>query len=670
MTADPQIVYDEVNERQSVFHRRTFLLGGIAGVGVLALAGRLAQLQIVEAQRYSTLSASNQFNFRLRTPPRGRIVDRDGVAIASSRPDFRLLMRRDEVKDVPAALANLAQLIPISEARQAQLARQIKDSPRGAPVAVANDLTWDEFSRISVRAPELPGVIPDVGEARVYPMGGAFSHVIGYVSRVTEKDIDNADDPNDRLLLDPGFRIGKQGVEKALDTQLRGKPGFQKVEVDSVGRVIRYDPAGDIPATPGAEVQLTLDADIQQRALELFGAEAGAAVLMDCRTGDVLCMVSAPAFDPNAFVAGAPAPYYRQLASYDHKPLLDKALSATFPPGSTFKTLVAMACLENGYDPKTVHVCGKSFTMGGHIWHCDRAHGPLNMSQAIAASCDVYFYQAILTAGPDRVADLAKRFGIMELFDVGITGQHKGLVGDQAWKRKALAKSDPKWHPGDTVSMGIGQGYVNANPLQLCVQCARIANGDKAVTPRIVHSVGGREQPRTPFEDLGVDPAHTAFVRAAMKDVIYSPIGTLGETHSGDMGLGPNITWAGKSGTAQSHNYAGGIGQHGAVGNWSTRDHAWFIAFAPADAPRYAVSVLVEHGGWGASSSGPRARELLKLAIIKDPELRAQIEAPIPSEAQIATPPPPNVGPAKDPTLPVPVPADPAAVAAAASQTT
>lgn len=669
MTAEPQIVFDEVNERQGAFHRRTFLLGGFAGLGALALTGRLAQLQIVDAQRYSTMSASNQFNFRLRTPPRGRIVDRNGVAIAASRPDFRLLMRRDEVKDVPAALANLAQLIPISDARQASLARQIADSPRGAPVAVANDLTWEEFSRISARSPELPGVIPDVGEARVYPMGGAFAHVIGYVSKVTEQDIDNADDPNDRLLLDPGFRIGKQGVEKALDTELRGKPGFQKVEVDSVGRVIRYDPAGDIPATAGAEVQLTLDADIQQRALELFGPESGAAVMMDCRTGDVLCMASAPSFDPNSFVAGAPAPYYRQLATYDHKPLLDKALSATFPPGSTFKTLVAMACLEHGYDPNTIHSCGKYFSYGGHTWKCDKAHGPLNMWQAIAASCDVYFYQAILTAGPDRVADLAKRFGLMQTFDVGIPGQHKGLVGDTAWKRRAV-KNDKTWHPGDTVSMGIGQGYVAVNPLQLCVQCSRIANGTKAVTPRLVHSVGGREQPRPEFADLGVDPAHVQYVRNAMASVISWNRGTVGEVNKGDLGLGPNMSWAGKSGTAQSHAYGGGIGQHGAVGAWSGRDHAWFIAYAPADTPRYAVSVLVEHGGFGAGASAPRAKELLRLALIKDPELRSRIERPIGGDPQpAAAAPSPAAGPPMDPAPDLPVAPDQGAIAASAQAT-
>ena len=264
------------------------------------------------------------------------------------------------------------------------------------------------------------------------------------------------------------------------------------------------------------------------------------------------------------------------------------------------------------------------------------------------------------------MADLAKRFGLMQTFDVGIPGQHKGLVGNEEWKRRAV-KGDPRWHPGDTVSMGIGQGYVNVNPLQLCVQCSRIANGQKAVTPRLVHSIGGVEQPRSEFADLGIDPAHTAFVREAMKGVIYSPIGTVGSTRSGDLGLGPNMTWAGKSGTAQSPAYAGGIGQHGAIGSWVGRDHAWFIAYAPADAPRYAVSVLVEHGGFGATSSAPRAKELLRMALIKDPELRPRIEqgcAPAPP------PPQPDAGPATDPSLDLPVAPDQGAVDAASGVTT
>ena len=636
MSLEPSIYFDEVNARQGVFHRRSFLLGGFAGMGALALTGRLLDLQVVEAQKYSTLSTANQFNFRLRPPPRGLILDRNGVAIASNRPDLRLLMRRDEAKDVPGTLAALAQLIPISPEKQAQLAKEIAAAPRSSPVAVATDLTWEDFARVSVRAAELPGVTPEMGEARVYPFGGAFSHVVGYVSKVTEEDLEKAGDDPPPLLLHPGFRIGKQGVEKSLDLQLRGKPGAQKVEVDSVGRVIKEDPNGDVPSVPGDEVRMTLDADIQNRALQLFGAESGAAVVMDVRNGDVLCMASAPAFDPNQFVTGAPPAYYHALSDYDHKPLLDKALSATYPPGSTFKTLVSIACLEHGYDPRTVHACGKSWFWGGRVWHCDEAHGAITMSQAIKVSCDIYFYQAALTVGPDRIADVARRFGLGQTYDIGIPGQHRGLIPDTAYKRRAFPK-DPVWHPGETPSMGIGQGYVNVNPLQLCVQASRIANGVKAVTPRLIRSIAGKPQPDPQFADLSVDPQHVAFVRAAMRSVVNEPGGTVFNVHQNDLGL-PPITWAGKTGTAQSHGYAGGIGAHGAQGAWALRDHAWFIAYAPADAPRYALSMLVEHGGFGAQASAPRAHELMKTVLMKDPEIVAQVQAWRPGAPQPAPP--------------------------------
>jgi penicillin-binding protein 2 len=359
--------------------------------------------------------------------------------------------------------------------------------------------------------------------------------------------------------------------------------------------------------------------------MEIFGDESGAAVMMDCRNGDILCLYSGPSFDANRFVRGLTGAEYRALAQYDHKPLFNKALTATYPPGSTFKTMVALACLENGYDPATVHSCGKAWPWGGRVWHCDRAHGPLDLKGAIAQSCDIYFYQAALTVGPDKIAKVAREFGLGEIFDIGIPGQKKGLVPDTAYKRRAFPK-DPVWHPGETPSMGIGQGYVHLNPLQLCVQAARLANGKKALHPRLIKSIGGVERPSgAAWGDLPFSAAHIDFVRNAMAAVTVS--GTAAGL--GDMGLGP-FKMAGKSGTAQAFNYASGHGVHGRLGEWKYRDHAWFIAFAPIDEPRYAISVLVEHGGFGASTSGPRARELLRVAILKDPQLRAQIEKPLP----------------------------------------
>jgi penicillin-binding protein 2 len=366
--------------------------------------------------------------------------------------------------------------------------------------------------------------------------------------------------------------------------------------------------------------------------------------MMDCRTGDILCMASMPSFDPNAFVKGVPGKEYAALMAYDHKPLFNKALTATYPPGSTFKTMVALAALENGYDPATVHVCGKSWAWGGRVWHCDEAHGAQNLKGAIATSCDIYFYQCALAIGPDRIAKVAREFGLGQIFDIEVPGQKAGLVPDTAYKRRRF-KKDPVWHAGETPSMGIGQGYLNLNPLQLCVQAARLANGRKQLLPRLVKSVGGVERPAgSAVPDLPFKSEHIDFIRTAMVAVT-----TTGTAHAfGDLGLG-DIRMAGKTGTAQSRGYSGGTGVHDRNGAWALRDHSWFICYAPTDEPRYAMSLLVEHGGFGATSAAPRARQIMRVALLKDPEIRARIEKPLPlprdadtGRAPGAAPPPPT----------------------------
>ena len=634
----PAIFLNEVNEKQGAFHRRALLLQGFAGLGLAALGARLGYLQLIEAQRYEKLSASNQFNFKLTPPPRGVITDRNGAVLASNRPNFRLLYARDKGLDTPWTITELSHFVPLDEQRQARLLKELSHTPRRVPVVVAEDMSWEQFSAINVRAPELKGVTADMGEVRVYPYGGAFAHVIGYVAKVNKEDLEAAGENPDPILLHPGFRIGKQGVERAFDMDLRGKPGAQKVEVDANGHEVRQDPDGDIPAVPGKQIQLTLDADVQLRAEEVFGAESGAAVMMDVRNGDVLCMFSGPSFDSNRFVRGLSGAEYRALAQYERKPLFNKALTATYPPGSTFKTMVALAALEAGVDPKRTYVCNGSWYFG-RLWHCDAHHGVQDMKSAIATSCDIFFYQTALGLGPDRIAAVARKFGLGDIFDIGIPGQKKGLVPDTAYKRRAF-KKDPVWHPGETPSMGIGQGYTHLNPLQLCVMVSRIANGEKALHPRLIRSIGGVEQKGgAEWGDLTVDKGHLQFVREAMAAV--TTVGTAARVS--DLGLGP-IKMAGKTGTAQAYSYGGGRGAHGAVGEWRLRDHAWFVAFAPYDDPRYAVSVLVEHGGFGASAAAPRAREIMRVALLKDPEVRARIEHPLPERGiapEIQPPAPP-----------------------------
>jgi penicillin-binding protein 2 len=655
---EPAFFFSEVNERQGVFHRRAFLLGGVTGLGLLALGGRLVQLQVIETGRYKSLSENNQYNFRMILPPRGRVVDRNGVELAANRPNFRLLLLKDQTKNPQATLKLASEVIAIPPERQRQLLREVTEGPRFVPVSLADNLTWEEFSAISVRAPELPGLQPDMGEARVYPFGGAFAHVVGYVSKVTQEDLKKAGDNPDPMMLHPGFRIGKQGIEKSLDLQLRGKPGGQRVEVDSRGRAVREDPAGDIKPVPGAEVVLTLDADIQNRALEMFGENSGAAVMMDCRTGDVLCMLSAPSFDANAFVSGVPSADYRALATYDHKPLLDKSLSGLYHPGSTFKTMVSLAALEAGVDPDHTYTCTGAFAFGNHVFKCDKHHGTLNMHQAIVVSCDVFFYQTALAVGPDRIAEVARKFGLGQIFDIGVSGQKPGIIPDIAWKKAYMGKrhADTRWYPGETPSMGIGQGYTVVNPLQLCVMASRLANAKKLLNPRLIQSIGGVEQPSgAAVEDIPYNPDHVSFVRTAMASVANDAGGTA--YAAAKLGLGP-IKLAGKTGTAQTHDYGGSHGAHGAAGAWSLRDNAWFICFAPYDDPRYAMSVLVEHGGMGGLAAAPIAREVMRVALLKDPEVRKRIEQPMPMPAMdsnnlgsdAAPPPPTDIPGASGPT--------------------
>jgi penicillin-binding protein 2 len=628
--AEPAIFFEEVNERQGLFHRRAILLGGFAGLGFAALGGRLAYLQLFETQRYEKLATSNQFNFKLVPAPRGLIVDRNGAILAANRPNFRLLVAKDKGTDTEATLKTLAEFVPIDEARHKRLLREISNAPKRAPVSVMEDMSWEQFSAINVRAPELPNVTADMGEVRVYPHGGAFAHVIGYVAKVNKDDLTATGPNSDPIMLHPGFRIGKQGVEKALDLDLRGRPGAKKVEVDANGREVRHDEEGDIRAVPGKEVQLTLDVDIQNRALEVFGGESGGAVMMDCRTGDILCMMSAPSFDANRFVRGLTGAEYRALANYERKPLLDKCLSGLYPPGSTFKTMTALAGLQAGIDPEATVNCPGGMYFGGRFFHCHKkgGHGTQNMRDAIKNSCDTYFYSLALRIGPTRIAQVAREFGLGKTFDIGIPGQKKGTVPDPEWKKRYF-KNNPAqqpWWPGENLSYGIGQGYLQVNCLQLAVMTARLANGRKALNPRLIKSVGGKEWPRgSDVPDLPFPREHLDLVRGGMAAVTEA--GGTAFTAS-QLGLG-DILMAGKTGTAQVRNYDKG-GARGKGGPWRLRDHGLFVAFAPIDAPRYALAVVVQHGMGGSTAAAPRAREIMRVALLKDPELRARIEKPLP----------------------------------------
>lgn len=643
MSSEPSIFFSDVNERQGSFLRRTFVVGGLTALGGVALTGRLAQLQVIQAGQYATMASNNQFNFRLVPPPRGRILDRDGVVIAGNRPSFRVLVVRDETKDLDQTLDLLGRLLPDTMDRRRSIIREVNAAPRFSPVPVKSDLTWEEFARVNLYANELPGVMADMNEARYYPYGGAFAHVIGYVAKPNDRDIKAIEERGEKvpeILYNPGFRIGRQGVEKSFDADLRGEAGGNRVEVDARGRVVAEDVGGSKPAEPGKDVVLTLDADVQNRALEVYGEESGGCVVMDIRNGDILCMVSAPSFDPNLFVGGVPSRVYGALRDYERKPLLDKAIYGSFPPGSTFKMTTALALLDAGVNPAERVVCTGGYRYGNRTFRCWKrgGHGAMDMHNAIKNSCDTYFYHLCNRAGVDRIARVAEDLGLHRTYEIGIGGQSRGTMPSRAWKADYARRTrNPNpdaaiWYPGETLSVAIGQGAVSTTALQLAVMTARLANGRKAITPRLVKSVGGVERPAPDAgRDLPFSQEHLNIVRGGMAAVANDVTGTA--YRASQLGLG-DIQMAGKTGTAQSRDYRDGESRGPRNANWSRRDHALFVAFAPHDAPRYAIALIIQHApAGGAADAAPKAREIMKTVLLKDPDMRARIERPLPPEA-------------------------------------
>ena len=634
MSEQPSIVFNDINERQGAFQRRIFLIGGLIGFGLFALNARLAQLQIVQGETLKQKARANQYNYRLLPPPRGLIVDRHGKVIAGNRPSFRVLVIRNRIDDIDDTLDKLAYVLPQTERNRRKILRDINQSRRFVPTAVASDLSWDDFSRVNLYAAQIPGVVPDMGEVRVYYYGGAFSHVVGYVSKPSAKDLEAAaksQDPNvkkevDPLLLHPGFRIGKLGVEKAFDSVLRGKAGGQKIEVNSTGNIVTDDANDITPPIAGDEIMLSLDADIQTRALEVFGEDSGAAVMLDIHTGEVMCMASAPAFDANMFVSGISGKAYGLLRDYERIPLLDKAITATFAPGSTFKMATALALLAKGVDPTERVVCTGGYQFGNRRFSCHnkRGHGAQDMHNAIKNSCDVYFYHMCNRAGVDLIAETAGKLGLGKLFDFEIDGQKAGTIPTTAYKRAKFPK-DPEWHAGETLSVAIGQGYVTVNCLQLATYVARIANGHKAVEPTLIKKVGNQDLIKTRhYKDLGIPFEHIQIVREGMNAVSNDPTGTAFRNSQLDLGA---IKMAGKTGTAQVHSYDNATTRK--ANEWKKKDHGLFVCFAPYDQPKYALAVIVEHGVAGGRFAAPKAREIMRMALLKDPAMQRRIMQPL-----------------------------------------
>jgi penicillin-binding protein 2 len=604
-------------ERYRQLTRRTLMLGGLQAGMISLLVGRMYYLQVVESGRYKMLADDNRISMRLIAPSRGLIMDRAGIVIANNDQNFRALIVSEQTPDVDRTLGVLAGIIQLSPSEIERIRHDVARRRRFIPVTIRENLTWEQVSMIEVNAPDLPGVIIDVGEVRSYPLSDQASHLVGYVGAVSENELD---DDNPVLSL-PGFKIGKSGVEKTCDEDLRGTAGTSEMEVNAYGRTIRElsREAGE----RGKRVTLTIDSELQVAAHKrLLQERSAAAVIMDARTGAVYALASAPGYDPNIFSKGIPGDLWKSLLDDETTPLINKAIGGAYPPGSTFKLAVTLAGLESGAIGLDHTVtCNGTFQLGDHTFYCDAykngGHGTLNLTEGIAKSCDVYFYDVGNRTGIDHIAKVANLLGLGQRTGLDIPGEHSGTVPSTAWKRK---RYNEPWYAGETISCAIGQGQVSATPLQIATMVARLSSGGHAVVPHVTREISGEEAPRRDWPKIDFKPEHVEAVLAGMRAATDHGTGKSVQITE------PGMQMAGKTGTAQVHEYTLAEHDKSRIAHvegdlpWKLKNHAWFVGYAPEDNPRYVCAVLVEHAGqFGSQAAGPVAHDLLLLTQQRDP---------------------------------------------------
>ena len=571
------------------FTRRALVLGGAQVAIGAVLAGRMAYISIAQNERYSLLAESNRVNLTLMPPRRGWIVDRSGRPLALNRTAFRIDIIPDRIRDKPRVLGELQKLLALPDDEIQRISTEISKNAGYQPVQVAQNLSWDQFAAVSIRAPELPGVAPGQSFNRYYPTGAAVGHLLGYVGAASAKDYEKTKDP---LLILPGFKIGKDGLEKVMEPTLRGEPGAKRTEVTAGGKLVR-----DLATrtdVPGKTIRLTVDAGLQEYAARRLGNESGSVVVIDCLTGGILTMASMPSYDPNSFSDGIGNNEWKMLQADDHIPMLNKSLQGLYPPGSTVKPMAALAVLRAGVDPAETVFCGGGYRLGNRTFKCLGRHGSVNMTTAIMKSCNTYFYAMANRLGYDSIAPVAKMTGLGQEFDLPVASQRYGTVPDSAWK---MRKYNKEWSRSDSLNATIGQGYIIVSPLQLAVMSARIASG-RNLQPSLI--IG--QQPRAAL--LPFPPEHLAVVHQGMNLVVNG-----GGTGARSRLPLDGVAMAGKTGTAQVRKIAGS--QRGQSGEWKYRDHGLFVCFAPVEAPRYAAAVVIEHGLGGARAAAPVARDVL-----------------------------------------------------------
>ena len=600
--------------------RRALFVGGLQ-LGIAGtIAWRMQSMQVEQADQFRLLAEENRINMRLLPPARGLLFDRNGLPIAENEQNYRVVMVREDAGDVDEVLARLLDIVNLDPNDVERAKEEMRRRSPFVPVTIADRLDWDDVARINVNAPALPGISAEVGLSRRYPWGTDLAHVTGYVGPVSDYDLSRIDD-QDPLLQIPKFQIGKTGVENKLEHTLRGSAGTKRIEVNALGRVMREIDRQE--GIPGKDVQLTIDARLQSYIEARLEGESAGAVVIDLEDGDLRAVVSAPSFDPNLFVRGISTTDWTALNENKYRPLAAKAVQGTYPPGSTFKMVTGLAALEAGVvSPDETVYCPGYTNVGGTRFHCWRSggHGNINFHESLKQSCDCYYYEISQRVGIDKIAEMARKLGLGIRHDVPLSAVAEGLAPDKAWKRSARGE---EWRIGDTVNASIGQGYVLASPLQLAIMTARIATG-REVNPRLIKSVDGIATPSGMGGSLGLNENLLRRCRASMDAVVNHSRGTAGRSRI----EAPEMKMAGKTGTSQVRRITAEERARGVTSNadlpWERRDHALFVSYAPVENPRFAVAVVVEHGGGGSTAAAPIARDVMLQALYDgDPPLEA-----------------------------------------------
>ena len=592
--------------------RRGLLVGGLQLGFCGLLAWRMHHLQVERAASFRLIADDNRINIRLIPNQRGEIYDRNGVKLAGNEASYKITMVAEDAGDINLILERLSKIIKLSPEDINRSKAELDRSAKFLPVTIVDRLDRDDIAKIAVNAPMLPGINPEIGFSRTYPLGEIFAHVVGYVGPVSSRDLELREDP-DPLLRIPRFQIGKVGIERELETTLRGKAGTKRVEVNALGRVMREIERKE--GSKGANLKLTLDTNLQAYVRARLGTESASVVVLDCKSGEILAICSSPAYDPNKFVRGISFNDYGILRDDNHRPLASKTVQDAYPPGSTFKMVTVLAALEAGIiDHREKIRCNGHVEVSSRKFHCWKrdGHGNVDLVKSLRESCDVYYYELAQRVGIEKIAEVARVLGLGKSFNIEMSAVTSGIIPDKLWKQNARSR---EWVVGDTVNSSIGQGYVLSSPLQLAVMMARIATGNE-VLPKLIKSINGFESDAVPGE-LSLNKNNLKLIRKALFEVTNDKRGTA--YHSRVLDKKSKII--GKSGTSQVRNISTVERTLGVLENkdlpWDQRDHALFVNYAPYDDPKIAVSVVVEHGGSGSTVAAPIARDITLQAIYK-----------------------------------------------------